>query len=204
MRRPELWKVISPLLLAAGGLFGCASDGASATPPGTPGPGSASCPPYTAPALPAAIAPPGAARLYRHLAATGVQIYTCQMAMDGAAGWTLKAPDARLFDEHCALVGTHFAGPTWRLDADGSTVVGKKMSEAPAAGAIPWLLLSAASGSGAGAFAPVTFIQRVDTIGGLAPADGCDPSRVGTEVAVPYTATYLYYRNDGGEAPRPY
>jgi acetyl esterase/lipase len=39
-------------------------------------------------------------------AGDGSQVYTCT---DGH--WTLKAPDARLLDEHGQLIGTHFAGP---------------------------------------------------------------------------------------------
>lgn len=39
----------------------------------------------------------------------------------------------------------------------------------------------------------VTYIQRLATAGGIAPMDGCDPSRAGDERAVPYTATYAFY-----------
>src|SRR6185436_4834436 len=79
--------------------------------------------------------------------------------------WALKAPDARLYDDECSLAGTHFAGPTWQSSVDGSSVVGTKISAAPAplAGAVPWLLLRATSNNGEGVFSNVTAVQRVDT-----------------------------------------
>ena len=67
--------------------------------------------------------------------ARGVQHYSC----DGHA-WTLVGPEAELFDGERAI-GTHFAGPTWKL-SDGSSVVGKKVAARTVdAAAIPWLLL---------------------------------------------------------------
>jgi len=39
----------------------------------------------------------------------------------------------------------------------------------------------------------VTYIQRVDTVGGQAPADGCDKSRAGSEAPVDYQASYYFY-----------
>jgi len=40
----------------------------------------------------------------------------------------------------------------------------------------------------------VTFVQRVKTGGGKAPASGCDAANAGREVRVPYTAEYFFYR----------
>ena len=41
----------------------------------------------------------------------------------------------------------------------------------------------------------MTYIQRVNTVGGLAPAEPGD--FVGQEVEVPYTAEYYFYRAHG-------
>jgi hypothetical protein len=60
--------------------------------------------------------------------------------------------------------------------------------------AIPWLLLQAASHVGDGRMSSVTYIQRFDTVGGIAPAGGCDATTVGTVARVDYTATYYFYR----------
>ena len=58
--------------------------------------------------------------------------------------------------------------------------------------AIPWLLLRAVSADGPGIFARTTYIQRVNTVGGLAPST--PGTAVGQEADVPYTAEYFFYR----------
>jgi hypothetical protein len=126
----------------------------------------------------------------------GSQVYVCK-ATSGDANrfeWVLARPDAGLFDESGARIGKHFAGPTWEA-SDGSRVTGQmqQRANAPSASAVPWLLLKAASNQGAGTFARVTYIQRVDTVGGLAPADGCAKSRAGSETPVDYQASYYFY-----------
>ena len=88
---------------------------------------------------------------------------------------------------------THYAGPTWEANG-GSTVVGARVDGVPGApGAIDWLLLRAASTT-PGQLLNTTFIQRVKTTGGLAPASGCTAATVGTPRNVPYTADYYFYR----------
>jgi hypothetical protein len=71
-------------------------------------------------------------------------------------------------------VGAHGAGPHWTSTVDGSVVNGTKVAQvdAPLATAIPWLLLRATSTSGMGVFSDVTYVQRVNTTGGKAPATG--------------------------------
>jgi hypothetical protein len=160
-----------------------------------PAPGCTTQGPAAAPAdLPANLRPPEDAQLFLRLRAEGAQIYRCQKNLAGAWAFTLKAPDARLISDSCTEVGRHFAGPSWSLTTDGSVVVGKKLAEAPRPGTIPWLLLSGTSTSPGGTMSAVKFIQRVDTTGGVAPVEGCDEAGAGQEVAIPYAATYLYYR----------
>lgn len=169
----------------------------------------------TAPEMPAAVAAPAGAQLFYRTFAQGAQIYTCTAPAAGATGgpsWVFKAPQATLYDDRCVEVGSHFVGPTWKITKDGSQVVGKKVADAasPNAGAIPWLLLSGASTSGSGMFGAVTYVNRIDTVGGAAPASGCDVGTVGKEISVPYTATYLFYKaasappKSGGTAGYPY
>jgi hypothetical protein len=130
--------------------------------------------------------------------ATGVQLYACKPRADdpNAYVWTFLAPSADLLNDAGEKVGTHGAGPFWASD-DGSQVVGKVLerADAPDASAIPWLLLEVTSHEGTGVFSDITYIQRVDTVGGIAPADGCDASTANAERAVPYTATYVYYHH---------
>ncbi|HEV8246643.1 MAG TPA: DUF3455 domain-containing protein [Polyangiaceae bacterium] len=130
------------------------------------------------------------------LHARGVQIYTCQPKKDDATKyeWALKAPDAVLTEADGKEAGHHYAGPTWEA-RDGSKVMGKleQKVDAPGTGNIPWLLLSAKSHEGKGRFDKVSFIQRVDTKGGKAPAEGCDAAHAGQEVRIDYEATYLFF-----------
>ena len=119
--------------------------------------------------------------------AEGVQIYR----WNGTA-WTFVAPEADLYDWDGDKVGTHYAGPTWE-SADGSKVVGAVLERWIAdSDAIPWLLLNAVSSEGSGVFRGVTYIQRLFTVGGLAPTEPGDV--VGEEVRVPYSAWYIFYR----------
>ena len=145
--------------------------------------------------IPDEIKAPAAEKLVLKTHATGSQIYTCAVGADGAPQWTLKAPDAQLHDRKGAVVGQHFAGPTWRYK-DGSEVTGKATAhvEAPAADSIPWLLLTATGHNGTGVLASVTSIQRIHTKGGKAPsAADCNASKSGTELKSSYSADYYFY-----------
>jgi len=89
-------------------------------------------------------------------------------------------------------MGIHYGGPTWE-SISGSKVRASVVDRSfPDPDAIPWLLLKASASEGPGIFDGVTFIQRLNTVGGLAPADSGD--FVGEEVEVPYTAEYYFYR----------
>lgn len=127
----------------------------------------------------------------------GVQIYDCMAtaADPGKFDWSLKAPEADLTNEDGKRIAKHYAGPTWEAN-DGSKVVGElppKKADAPRPGAVPWLLLKAKTHEGTGTFAKVTYIQRVDTGGGVPPAAGCDQAHVTTEARVDYRANYYFY-----------
>jgi len=139
------------------------------------------------------VPPPADAALLLEVAADGVQIYACE-TKDGRAEWAFKAPEAMLFDHDGWQVGTHFGGPTWKLD-DGSAVVGEVMAraDAPEAGAIPWLLLRAKSREGNGALSRVAYIRRAETKGGAAPKGGCDASRVSEQARMRYSASYQFF-----------
>ena len=150
----------------------------------------------TAPKVPEALRVAPNQRLALEADATGVQIYDCKPVRDNPARfeWTLRAPEAQLFDVTGKRIGKHYGGPTWE-SYDGSKVVGevKARSDSPDANAIPWLLLSAKSTSGDGVLGQTATIQRADTVGGKAPSDGCGPTLAGNEVRVPYTAKYYFY-----------
>ena len=137
--------------------------------------------------VPDALRPPADQQLAMELLAAGVQVYEC-----AAGQWKFKAPAAILMDRQGRPMGTHFGGPTWKAP-DGSEVVAEVKARAPADnGAIPLLLLGAKSNKGAGAFERVRMIQRLETVGGQAPATACQEGEIGR---VPYTATYYVFVN---------
>jgi Protein of unknown function (DUF3455) len=161
------------------------------------------------PQAPESLKVPSDQSLLLKTAAKGLQIYICKAKTEPktadertAYEWTLKAPSAELFDGQGRLIGKHYAGPTWEMQQDHSLVVGavSAKANAPQADAIPWLLLKAKSHQGKGVLSPVSWVQRLDTAGGKAPAAGCDQERKNAEVQVPYTASYYFYHSARSES----
>ena len=146
-------------------------------------------------ATPEALQPGHGTSLAMVVPAKGVQIYECR-AKKSADGfeWAFVAPDAALYDMRHASLGHHGAGPYWQAH-DGSRVTAsvKARADAPAAGNIPWLLLAATDNGTAGIFKGVTHIQRVNTVGGIAPAEGCGAATTGRQARVDYSADYLFF-----------
>ena len=158
--------------------------------------GCAEIPPSLPEAVPEKLKLPASQILTLKAQASGVQIYQCKAAKDDAArfDWALTAPEADLFDQSGNPIGKHYAGPTWEA-LDGSKVVGEveARDSGPDPGAIAWLLLAAKSNSGGGVLGSVQWVQRLDTSGGKAPENGCNAAQAGTELRVPYKASYYFY-----------
>jgi hypothetical protein len=127
--------------------------------------------------------------------ATGTQNYTCQRSSTGSGfAWTFVEPEATLVNDSGKQIMTHYAGPTWETK-DGSTVVGARVDGVTVStSAIPWLLLRATSTT-PGQLTTTTYIQRVNTTGGLAPTGGCNGAHLGDALNVPYTADYYFYKS---------
>lgn len=178
------------IALAAGAmmLVGCANDGL--TNPEVPSLTSGTASFTKAPELGACDrlnAPEGSTLIY-HVYAHGVQIYR----WNGSA-WALYGPDAILSADAGgeSVVGTHSVGPRWD-SISGSRVDGTVIDRCtPNPNAIAWLLLSAKA-SGNGIFSTVTHIQRVNTVGGVAPST--PGAFVGDEVRIEYSTEYFFYR----------
>ena len=133
------------------------------------------------------VAPEGST-LVLHAFGIGVQIYHWN-----GTSWGVAVPSATLYADAGGqgAVASHFAGPTWQSNS-GGTVVGTVAKRCtPDAAAIPWLSLTGVA-NGAGLFEKVTFIQRLNTVGGNAPSTA--GSVIGAEARVPYTADYLFYK----------
>lgn len=100
-----------------------------------------------------------------------------------------------------------FGSPTWQSSLDSSVVWARMLTSVPSgydsscphAGAIPCLLLqsigSQRGSSGGRLMTLTTYVQRLNTTGGVAPAEGCSvASDVGKQTLVPYTADYYFFR----------
>lgn len=146
--------------------------------------------------------------------AFGTQNYICLPSGSGFA-FALFTPEATLLDDEDEQITTHFFSPspaeggairaTWEHSRDSSRFLGfvVKASSDPnfvATGAIPWVLLGRSDvevgPTGGDVLAKTTFVQRVNTSGGVAPPTGCaSPADVGRKAFVPYTADYFFYRS---------
>jgi hypothetical protein len=166
------------------------------------------------PPVPAAIQVPAGNKLFRVGHAIGTQNYVCLPSGSGVK-FTLFTPQATLFEKHKEIM-THYFSPnpseggtiraTWQHSNDTSMVWGEvkpgNSSTDPAyvaPGAIPWLLVTVVGyqdGPGGGdKLAETTFIQRLNTSGGVAPSTGCSSSAdVGKTAFVPYTTDYYFYK----------
>lgn len=172
-------------VLAAGLMAGCASSAA-----------------VTRPTVPEAIEAPATAKPVHRWFAKGTQNYTCTSKADGSgAEWKLTAPEATLFasaDDGAAQVGLHGIGPSWAA-TDGTRFVGNaaiaKKAPSPNPSAVAWLLIPKKDGDTTGTLGGVSYVQRIDTVGGQPPATGCETTSVGATVKIPYSATYIFYRD---------
>lgn len=129
------------------------------------------------------------------LTAEGEHVFECKPA-GGPTGfrWTFVAPDATLF-EGARTAATQTVPNLWEAASDRSSVTGVVRATQPAAdGDLPWALYGAQPLAEEGMFAGVTGIQRVNTSGGVAPSADCDAAVAGSELRVPFTAEYYFYR----------
>jgi len=135
---------------------------------------------------PDAVKVPAGNRMIATFDGRGVQIYQC-----ANAAWTLLEPAATLSD-HGKPVALHFKGPIWVSTVDGSEVGAAAVpgASAPRPDAVPELLLKASENRGKGQFSDVTYVQRLATRGGLAPAGPCTD---GAQMSAQYSATYVFW-----------
>jgi hypothetical protein len=144
-------------------------------------------------ATPASVAAPPDTQVVASLTASGVQVYACEFDASHRLGWVFKSPLATLYDARGQESVHHSAGPQWQAP-DGSTIVGHVLSQAPSqtAGSIPQLLLETKSTAGSGALSAVRYVQRLDTMGGVAPTEDCATEHeLGRS---PYVARYVFLK----------
>jgi hypothetical protein len=169
--------------------------------------------------VPANIRVPAGNKAFFEGHASGTQHYIC-LPSGSAVAWTFFGPQATLFNDQVGQVVTHFLSPnpsengtpraTWQHSRDTSAVWAQAIASSSdsnfvAPGAIPWLLLQVVGAqegpTGGDKLIQTTFIQRLNTTGGIAPSTGCGVSTdVGKKALVPYTADYVFYRDRGTAA----
>ncbi|HUS08873.1 MAG TPA: DUF3455 domain-containing protein [Pyrinomonadaceae bacterium] len=152
----------------------------------------------------------------------GTQNYVCSPCdptkpnCPSGVAFTLFTPQATLFDAQEEQLTTHFFSPnplepgiiraTWQDSRDTSTVWASLVKSATVrTDSIPWLLLNVkdtgtqAGPTGGDRLTKTTFIQRLNTSGGLAPSTGCLSSfDLGHQAFLPYKADYFFYKKRQG------
>lgn len=151
--------------------------------------------PYDQALLPAAVQVPAGHRVAMETVGAGDITYECRASAAGGHEWFFVGPDARLMDRTGRQVGRYFGPPATWENMDGSRVTATQVAVAPAAaGSIPLQLVKANPAVGSGAMTGVTYIQRVATQGGVAPAMACGASNLGARQVVRYQADYIFYK----------
>lgn len=169
----------------------------------------------TPPPVPTTIEVPAPDQAFLLGRGVGTQNYECQPVKSiGQVDWVLFTPQATLFGEQNEQLTTHFFSPNpkesfivraaWQDSLDTSTVWGAVIASSVdpdfvKAGAIPWLLVAVTGfqdgPTGGDTLSKTTFIQRVNTEGGVAPpVQECSrPKDIGKKAFVPYAADYIFY-----------
>jgi len=167
------------------------------------------------PPVPANLEVPAGNEVYLHGQAVGTQNYIC---LSTSTGWKFLGPQATLFitvaGDLQQQITTHFLSPnpaengfpraTWQSSFDTSQVWARAIATSTdtnyvAPNSIAWLLLqsvgSATGPTGGALLTRTTYIQRLNTEGGMPPAAGCSQaSEIGAVALVPYTTDYYFYR----------
>ena len=178
----------------------------------------------TPPSVPANLQVAAGSRVFLVGHAIGTQNYICSPTATGVA-YVLSTPQATLFNDEGGQLTTHFFSPnpdpndantnplvladgairpTWQHSRDNSSAWAKLHPNGSAAvtpGALAWLLLDVVGVqeglAGGDVLTKTTQIPRVNTVGGLAPAQGCaSPADLGRTAVVEYAADYYFYTKD--------
>jgi hypothetical protein len=154
-------------------------------------------PMYSQAGLPAAVQVPAGHKVAMETVGVGEITYQCSPKKDmaGQFEWVFVGPDAKLNDRSGKQVGKYYGPPATWESMDGSRLTATQVAVAPnGAGNIPAQLVKGNPAMGSGAMSGVTYIQRVDTRGGVAPAMPCAAGNAGAKQVVQYQADYIFYK----------
>jgi Protein of unknown function (DUF3455) len=153
--------------------------------------------PFDQAALPASVQVPAGNKVVMETVGVGQITYECRTKANTTDQyeWVFVGPDAKLLDRAGKEVGKYFGPPATWQSQDGSKITATQLAVAPAqAGSIPLQLVKANPAMGDGAMQGVTYIQRVATQGGVAPAKACDAASARSKEVVKYQADYIFWR----------
>ncbi len=156
-----------------------------------------SSPMFSQAALPDAVKVPDGHRVAMETVGVGQITYECKAKanMAGAFEWVFVGPKADLNSRAGAKVGTYFGPPATWASSDGSAITGTQVAVSPSTpGNIPLQLVKANPATGAGAMQGVSYVQRVATVGGVAPSSACDATGLGRKEVVKYQADYIFWK----------
>jgi len=157
----------------------------------------------TCAAIPGDIKVPDGNKFVLQAFARGFQIYEVKRSTTDPTvfSWVNIAPLADLYasPNFTNQVIEHFAGPSWEFikgpEKGEKVVAARDKGITMDASAIQWLLLKTVDDLSTPGN-KITYIQRVCTVGGLAPTTGADEAHLGQRDSIPYTASYLFYTKE--------
>nr|WP_251976922.1 DUF3455 domain-containing protein [Salinicola sp. S1-1-2] len=150
--------------------------------------------PAAAEMVPSDVTLPAGNRIAMETVGVGEITYACEMK-DGAHAWVFKGPDARLNDADGKQVGSYYGPPATWESSDGSAITGTQVGTADGGtGNIPLQLVAANPAEGEGHMRGVTYVQRLNTQGGVAPDMACSADNDGATEVVEYQADYNFFK----------
>lgn len=150
---------------------------------------------YSQDRLPQAVMVPAGHQVVLETRATGILNYECKPTATGPYGWVLVSPQANLLDRTGKDVVAYSGPPaTWK-HIDGSSIVGTQVAVASNGEfTLPLQLARAEPSMGTGALQNISFIQRINTKGGVEKAKPCAAVNTGEKLTLPYQADYIFWR----------
>lgn len=147
--------------------------------------------------LPDAVKVPGGHAVAFKTLGAGFVTYECRARKDmpNQQEWAFVGPDASLFNASTAQVGRYYGPPATWESLDGSRVTATQLAVvAQGAGNLPLQLVKTQAVVGQGSMEGVSYIQRLATQGGVAPAASCSAGNLGEKQKVAYQADYVFWR----------
>ncbi len=134
--------------------------------------------------------PPTGVEVFR-LEGRGSQVFRCESQPAGPR-WTYRLPEAELRDAQGQLLMRHGVNLSFE-HVDGSRLVGDIVDHVPSPNgdALPWLLLKTRV-FGEGALEGITYVQRINTVGGMPPAS-CSSEQLNQVLRVPFSAEFVFF-----------